>query len=80
MPRLGPCAVVSEPLDRERLQWLVVARAGGPYSPEERDLLRGAARVLDLANQMLGRRRLLERVSGIQTLRSVVRVRRRSST
>ncbi len=68
VPRLGPCAVVSEPLDRERLQWLVVARAGGPYSPEERDLLRGAARVLDLANQMLGRRLLLERVSGIQTL------------
>jgi diguanylate cyclase (GGDEF)-like protein len=71
LPGLGRCAVAREPLDQERLAWLLVACTGRELSGEERDLLRGMARVLGLAREMLGRRRLLERVSEIQ--RQIVR-------
>ncbi|MDF2435574.1 MAG: hypothetical protein JWP44_5207, partial [Mucilaginibacter sp.] len=66
LPPLGRCAVAREPLDPERLEWLLVARRAGRLDGAERDLLRGMARVLGLTREMQGRRRLLERVSTIQ--------------
>jgi diguanylate cyclase (GGDEF)-like protein len=71
LPGLGLCRLAREPLDPDRLQWLIVARAGAPFSAAERDLLRGMARVLGLVQEMGVRRLLLERVSEIQ--RQIVR-------
>jgi diguanylate cyclase (GGDEF)-like protein len=71
LPHLGRCAFVREPLDEEELTWLVVARVDRELTGEERDLLRGMARVLGLVREMVGRRLLLERVSAIQ--RQIVR-------
>jgi signal transduction histidine kinase len=51
--RLGPCDAVSIPLEEGGFRQLVVARYGGGYSQEERDLLRGMARVLALTLRML---------------------------
>ncbi len=71
LPWIGDCGVAREPLDREQLTSLLVARAGRELTGEERDLLRGMARVLGLVREMVGRRVLLERVSAIQ--RQIVR-------
>lgn len=71
LPSIGHCAVAHEPLDDERMAWLLIARAGRSLSGEEQDLLRGMARVLGLVREMVGRRLLLERVSEIQ--RQIVR-------
>jgi signal transduction histidine kinase len=52
---LGSCDAISISLEDDWGSRLVVARyGGGGYSQEERDLLRGMARVLDLTLRMLG--------------------------
>jgi diguanylate cyclase (GGDEF)-like protein len=71
LPPLGRCAAAREPLDEERLAWLLVIRSDRLLTGEEYDLLRGMARVLGLVREMVGRRLLLERVSAIQ--RQIVR-------
>ncbi|MBO0768779.1 MAG: EAL domain-containing protein [Solirubrobacterales bacterium] len=67
LPGLGDCAVTREPLGEDRREWLVVARMGtADFSLADQDLLRGMARAIGLARDMLARRRLLECLSEIQ--------------
>jgi diguanylate cyclase (GGDEF)-like protein len=69
LPGIGACRVASVALEGELPGQLLVARAGDEdFSGEERDLLRGMARVLTLTLRMLGRQQLLERLSVLQRM------------
>ncbi|HEV2787063.1 MAG TPA: sensor domain-containing diguanylate cyclase, partial [Solirubrobacteraceae bacterium] len=69
LPGLGGCRVAIVGLDDAVPGRLVVARAGDEdFSGEERDLLRGMARVLLLTLRMLSRQHLLERLSILQRM------------
>jgi diguanylate cyclase (GGDEF)-like protein len=66
---LGACRVAIVALEGETPGLLLVARAGDEdFSGEERDLLRGMARVLLLTLRMLSRQDLLERLSVLQRM------------
>jgi diguanylate cyclase (GGDEF)-like protein len=66
---LGACRVAIVALAGETPGLLLVARAGDEdFSGEERDLLRGMARVLLLTLRMLSRQHLLERLSVLQRM------------
>jgi diguanylate cyclase (GGDEF)-like protein len=65
VPGAGPCPAVSVPLgDDDFAPRLVLARAGDPFTGEERTLLRAMARGLGLTV------RLLETIAGERTLRT----------
>ncbi|MFP5361120.1 MAG: putative bifunctional diguanylate cyclase/phosphodiesterase [Thermoleophilia bacterium] len=69
LPGLGSCRVAVVVLQGEVRGQLLVARAGEEhFSGEERDLLRGMARVLLLTLRMLSRQQLLERLSLLQRM------------
>ena len=69
IPGLGGCRIAVISLDGEVPGQLLVARAGDEdFSGEERDLLRGMARVLLLTLRMLSRQHLLERLSALQRM------------
>ncbi len=69
LPGLGACRVTIIALEGELPGQLLVARAGAEdFSGDERDLLRGMARVLLLTLRMLGRQHLLERLSILQRM------------
>jgi diguanylate cyclase (GGDEF)-like protein len=69
LPGLGACHVVIVTLEGEVPGQLLVARGGDEdFSGEERDLLRGMARVLLLTLRMLSRQHLLERLSALQRM------------
>jgi diguanylate cyclase (GGDEF)-like protein len=53
VPGTGPCGAVALPLEGSSEAHLVIARAGAPFSPEERTLLRGMVRGLALAMRLL---------------------------
>src|SRR5207248_1332362 len=54
IPRLGVCSAAAAELDGEHGGHLVLARSGDEgFTPEEWNLLRGMARILDLSLQML---------------------------
>jgi diguanylate cyclase (GGDEF)-like protein len=66
---LGPCRVTVVELEGEEPGQLLVARAGcESFTLEERDLLRGMARVLVMTLRMLARQQLLERLSTLQRM------------
>jgi diguanylate cyclase (GGDEF)-like protein len=66
---LGPCRVTVVELEGEEPGHLLVARAGDEgFTLEERDLLRGMARVLVMTLRMLARQQLLERLSTLQRM------------
>jgi diguanylate cyclase (GGDEF)-like protein len=66
---LGPCCVTVVELEGEEPGQLLVARAGcESFTLEERDLLRGMARVLVMTLRMLARQQLLERLSTLQRM------------
>jgi diguanylate cyclase (GGDEF)-like protein len=65
VPGAGACPAVSVPLsDDGQASWLVLARAGDPFTGEERTLLRAMARGLGLTM------RLLETIAGERALRT----------
>ena len=73
VPGAGPCAVLAVDVVERPGTRLVVARSTGPWTQDERGLLRAMARVLGLSLQSLGvmaelqeRQALLERLSRIQ--------------
>ena len=69
LPGIGRCRLLIVGLDGEVPGQLLVARAGDEgFSGEERDLLRGMARVLLLTLRMLSRQQLLERLSVLQRM------------
>ena len=69
LPGLGPCRICVVGLDGDGPGQLLVARAGTEdFSREDRDLLRGMARVLVLTLRMLSRQQLLERLSVLQRM------------
>jgi signal transduction histidine kinase len=64
---VGVCSVVVVPIEERKPARLILARAGeSEFTVQERNLLRGMARVLALTLTMLERQRLLERLSKIQ--------------
>jgi diguanylate cyclase (GGDEF)-like protein len=66
---LGPCRATVVELEGEEPGQLLVARAGcESFTLEERDLLRGMARVLVMTLRMLARQQLLERLSTLQRM------------
>jgi len=66
---LGSCRVAIVALTGETPGLLLVARAGDEdFNGEERDLLRGMARVLLMTLRMLSRQHLLERLSALQRM------------
>jgi diguanylate cyclase (GGDEF)-like protein len=66
---LGPCRVTVVEIEGEEPGQLLVARAGyEDFTLEERDLLRGMARVLVMTLRMLARQQLLERLSTLQRM------------
>jgi diguanylate cyclase (GGDEF)-like protein len=66
---LGPCRVSVAEIEGEEPGQLLVARAGAEsFTREERDLLRGMARVLVMTLRMLARQQLLERLSTLQRM------------
>jgi diguanylate cyclase (GGDEF)-like protein len=66
---LGPCRVTVVELEGEEPGQLLAARAGcESFTREERDLLRGMARVLVMTLRMLARQQLLERLSTLQRM------------
>jgi diguanylate cyclase (GGDEF)-like protein len=69
LPGVGACRVIVVALAGEVPAQLLVARAGEEdFSAEERDLLRGMARVLVLTLRMLARQQLLECLSELQRM------------
>ena len=73
MPGVGVCSVAVVPIEDQQPARLILARAGegdfaggGDFTIQERNLLRGMARVLALTLTMLERQKLLERLSRIQ--------------
>ena len=67
IPGVGVCSVVVVPIEDGQPAKLILARAGeSDFTVQERNLLRGMARVLALTLTMLERQRLLDRLSRIQ--------------
>lgn len=64
---VGVCSVAVVPIEERKPARLILARAGeSEFTVQERNLLRGMARVLALTLTMLERQKLLERLSKIQ--------------
>lgn len=64
---VGVCSVAVVPIEDRQPAKLILARAGeSEFTVQERNLLRGMARVLALTLTMLERQKLLERLSRIQ--------------
>jgi signal transduction histidine kinase len=67
IPGVGVCSVAVVPLEDGQPARLILARGGeSEFTLQERNLLRGMARVLALTLAMLERQKLLERLSKIQ--------------
>lgn len=67
IPGVGVCSVAVVPLEDGQPARLILARGGeSEFTVQERNLLRGMARVLALTLTMLERQKLLERLSKIQ--------------
>jgi signal transduction histidine kinase len=66
LPPLGSCRLMSAPIEEGPWRLAVARAADEPFLPDERNLLRGMARVLGLTMAMLERQKLLERLVRIQ--------------